>query len=62
LPASSSLVAIGVPISPRPTNASFVIGSLPWSHALGVGAPDGHRVHEDLVDPLKLRLSHPAVL
>src|SRR6266542_380627 len=54
LPASSSLVAIGVPISPRPTNASFGIRSLPLSHAFGDRARDGHRVHEDLVDPLEV--------
>src|SRR6266516_1333726 len=56
LPASSSLVAIGVPISPRPTNPSFAIDRSLLT-CFGVRAPHGHRVRQDRVDLLQVGLA-----
>jgi hypothetical protein len=53
-PASMSRVAMGVPISPRPTNASFAMGVASFSHAFRTRAPHGRRDGQDRVDLLKV--------
>src|SRR2546423_2687593 len=49
-PASSNRTAMGVPISPRPTNASFAMGFRPPLHAFRMRAPHRRRIGQDHVD------------